>query len=654
MRLNRVALGLLLPAAAALSGCGAGSLATPSASLSSARAITGKAYGGQQPVTGSTIALYAFGTSGYGSTGPLLATTTTDSAGYFSIDPASISCPTPDTQVYILSTGGNPGNRPNAAIALGSSLGRCADAAQAFVTVNEISTAMMAYTFSHFFSAGSSGGATTDHFGAPADAQGVLSNAYNATFTLLDVENGYPRVNTPTMKFEGAKLITLGNILGACVNSSGPGSPSCQSLFTNTTPATGNAPVNTLEAAIDLALRPSQNIGNIYALQPQSGASAFTGGLTQTPNDWTLSASFTSPNFALGVDTHTASTIDIDTAGRVWFPSNGANRAGVGYYDPSAGSFSQLYTAGLAHPQQVAIDVDNVVWANDAASPAIAGFPAASPSSPTVLSLAGTVSNSLTVGYDNNLRYGIIAPSGQPALGEVTGKNTYTQVPNTEITGGTGFLAASLAADVVGGFGVAGEEANQPTTYDLYYAPDRTITPITYQSFQDAGQVVFTGNNYVGTRGGFSPGTDGICIWASRGCFSMANDGVRHPSGLSLDGAGALWLADTNGNTVEEIPLNNGSYLTSNNTANNTVFNHDNTSGGTLPTPVGIAVDRAGNVWVSNYGCYGTGCTPGSSFTLSELIGAGAPTITPVSRQVVIDNLAGTEPQATRGTTGAK
>ncbi len=660
MRLNLTALGLLFPVAAVLSGCGmgnAGSLAATGSHSSgpAAAAIKGKAYGGQQPVAGSIIALYSFGSTGYGSTGQLLAETTTDPSGYFNIDPNSIQCPSPATPVYLLSIGGDPGFGPNSAILLGSGIGACQNAANAFVTINEVSTAALAYTFSHFFSnAPGLDTLTTDHFGAPASATSTVINANSGTlFTFLDVENGYPRVNTANYRFEGAKLITVGNILGACVNSIGPSSPSCSSLFRYISAPDGSKPTNTLEAAVDLALSPQQNVPFIFALQPPSGAAAFSGGLTSAPFDWSLSASYTSPNFALGVNTRTTSTIDIDTAGRVWFPSNGPGKAGVGFYDPSNGTFSQLLTGGLTHPEQVAIDVDNYVWATDTASPNIAGFTAGSTTAQVALTLPGTTSTAVTVAYDNSIGYGIVAPDGQPGFAKVTGKSTYTQVG--EVPGGGGFIASSLAGDVIGGFGVAGQELRTPTTYDLYFAPNGSLTPITYQTYEDAGQVVFTGNNFVGTRGGYSNGNDGICIWSAQGCFPMANSTnlFRHPSGMSVDGAGSLWLADQNGVTVEQIPLINGSYLNANNQANNLLYLHNSDNGGTLPTPTGIAVDGAGNVWVSNFGCYGDGCTPGN-FTLSEIIGLAAPTITPVSRQVVINDLAGTEPQKKAGAGAAK
>ncbi len=660
MRLNLTALGLLFPVAAVLSGCGmgpAGTLAATGSSspTTSASMIKGKAFGGQQAVAGSVIALYAFGSSGYGSPGQILAQTTTDNAGYFNIDPNSIQCPTPTTPVYLLSIGGDPGFGNNSAILLGSGIGACSSAAGAFVTVNEISTAALAYTFAHFFSnAPGSDSVTNDHFGAPANSTSSITNSNSGTlWTVLDVENGYPRKNTSTFKFEGAKLISVGNILGACVNSIGPSSPSCSSLFHYITAPDGSKPTNTLEAAVDLALSPQQNVPFIFAMQPPSGAAAFSGGLTSAPADWTLSASYTSPNFGLGVNTRTTSTIDIDTAGRVWFPSNAPGQAGIGYFDPSNGTFSSLYNGGLVHPQQVAIDVDNYVWANDSASPNIAGFPASSPSGATTLTLPGSISTSLTVAFDNTLRFGIVAPDGLPALAQVAGKSTYSEVPGTEIPSGGGFIASSLAGDVIGGVGVGGQELRTPTTYDLYYSPNGQVSAITYQTYEDAGQVVFTGSNFVGTRGGYSNPDDGICIWSAQGCFGMANQAIRHPSGLALDGAGSLWMADQVGPTIQEIPLTNGSYLNSSNQANNLIFNHDGNNGGTLPSPTGIAVDGAGDVWVSNYGCYGDGCTPGS-FTLSEIIGLAAPTITPISRQVVINDLAGTEPQKKSGTGAAK
>ena len=68
------------------------------------------------------------------------------------------------------------------------------------------------------------------------------------------------------------------------------------------------------------------------------------------------------------------------------------------------------------------------------------------------------------------MRFGIVAADGQPGLAQVTGKSTYSVI--TELTGANGFIASSLAGDVLGGFAIAGQELATPTTYDLYFAPN--------------------------------------------------------------------------------------------------------------------------------------------------------------------------------------
>ena len=107
--------------------------------------LNGRVYGGNQPVTGSTIQLYAAGTGGTGTAAtPLIGAVVTTSdgtglansnanagnanntltAGFFTIS-GDYTCPTVDTQVYLTATGGNPGlgvNNPNISVmvALGS------------------------------------------------------------------------------------------------------------------------------------------------------------------------------------------------------------------------------------------------------------------------------------------------------------------------------------------------------------------------------------------------------------------------------------------------------------------------------------------------------------------------------------------------------
>ena len=60
-----------------------------------------------------------------------------------------------------------------------------------------------------------------------------------------------------------------------------------------------------------------------------------------------------------------------------------------------------------------------------------------------------------------------------------------------------------------------------------------------------------------------------------------------------------------------------------------------------MTAPVGIAIDRAGNIWTSNANCTSTSDTT-CIYTLSEVFGAASPTYTPLSLQA--DRLQGTEP----------
>lgn len=664
MRFQSPLLLALLPAAGLLSGCamgpqGATSTVTPAAMT---KTVTGKTFGGQQAVANAAIYVYQFGTSGYGSTGTLLASVTADNTGYFNF---TYTCPSPNAPVYILSIGGNPGpGITNAAITEGSAIGTCSDAQSEYVTISEISTVALATTLSHFFSSTSvDANNVSDHFGSPASLTNAITLVNSHLIpTILDVENGYPRQSTSTFTNESAKMITLADILGSCVNSDGASSPACSSLFSYATPAGGSAPTDTLQAAVNIALNPSANVAGLYSLVPPSGSSAFAGSLTRQPNDWTLAVNYITPTLGLGADTHTVTTLDIDTSGRVWFPSNLPGAAGVGYFDPGTSAFSApLVAPGFVRPEQVAIDVNGYVWATDLESSNVAGYSTANPTaSPTVLSIAGTTSSALSVLDDNTLRVALVNSANQPALAEIdttaetTGGATYTAIPNTSPAGSSGYIGASFAGDTVGGVGVSATDTAQGNMFDIYVDPNNNESSVFFDAGADSGQVAFNGDDFIVARGGFYNAADGICSFVERGCFSMVNqDFLRHPTGLAVDGNGNIWLADIFGSEVQEIPRINGNLLTASGQANNQVYPHGSADGNTLVQSGGIGIDATGNVWVSNISCYAVGCTPGP-FVLSELLGAGVPTVNPVAAQVVLNTVPGVEPSARRAATKTK
>jgi trimeric autotransporter adhesin len=89
----------------------------------------GSVHGGQQAVSGSTIQLYAVGTTGDGSAAtPLLTQAViTDASGDFNIT-GDYTCPSATSLVYIVATGGNPGlaaGTNNTTLSMMAALGPC-------------------------------------------------------------------------------------------------------------------------------------------------------------------------------------------------------------------------------------------------------------------------------------------------------------------------------------------------------------------------------------------------------------------------------------------------------------------------------------------------------------------------------------------------
>ncbi len=135
-----------------LAGCGVEKKLAKALNVDSPE-ITGQAFAGRQPISGATISVMEMGTTGYGSTGTVLASVTTDSVGNFHFTPGSYTCPQSNTPVYLVGIGGNAGaGSNNPSLVLGAGLGTCANGQNAFVIMNEVTTVGLAFTLAHFFS----------------------------------------------------------------------------------------------------------------------------------------------------------------------------------------------------------------------------------------------------------------------------------------------------------------------------------------------------------------------------------------------------------------------------------------------------------------------------------------------------------------------
>jgi trimeric autotransporter adhesin len=205
----------------------------------------GKVHGGQQPVSGSTIQLYAVGTTGDGSPATPLLTqaVTTDSNGDFNIT-GDYSCPSSASLVYLVATGGNPGlaaGTNNAALAMMAALGPCGSlTSSTVIMVNELTTVAAVWPLAPFMSSYSSiGSGTTD--------AAALAAAFTLAADYANISTGtIPGLNVPAgTTVPVAQINTLADILSTCVNSTGgvagDGS-TCGTLLSAATPTGGTAP----------------------------------------------------------------------------------------------------------------------------------------------------------------------------------------------------------------------------------------------------------------------------------------------------------------------------------------------------------------------------------------------------------------------------
>ncbi|HEV2578759.1 MAG TPA: hypothetical protein VGU25_16250 [Acidobacteriaceae bacterium] len=656
MRLKLMLCGVttLIPALL-LTGCGMDQVSTVTANVESP-GIAGRAFGGQQPVANATISVLAMGTTGYGSTGTILSSTTTDVNGNFTLPP--YTCPQSNTPVYILGIGGNSGAGNNGSAVLGAGLGPCASAQQSYVILNEVTTVGLAFTLSHFFSTtlGGANGAN-DWFGGPSTVSNnqlqysagiVRGNNYTIP-SIIETAVGAPAQNSPGITIEAAKINTIANILAACINTAG--SPNgtetktpCGKLFNYTKNGAATRPSDTLQAAVQMALYPTTQVANLYNLGTTTPPFA---GLATQPNDWSIGVSYTTSSLGLAVNTGTLSTLDIDSTGRIWFPSNASGQVGAAVFDPTTQSFSGPYnTTSMVFPQQVAIDANGYAWYNDSANPTVPGYLVTAPSTTETVSLPNTNSESVTVGGDDRINIGI-TDGGRYELANISSNRSgYSIVSGVTFA----FPVQSIAGDVSNGDAVA---ITDPTTSIMreYYVSGSTANDIVNAN-DDAGQVIYTGNDDIGVRSAGTGGNpSGLCIYSASACYNFAGAPQDAIWGAAIDGGKQLWVADATTSGVVRVPVNNptatGSsiYLNSSGALNIPVnmLLHGTNNGGTATTPYGIGVDVVGNVWVTNAGCTTTNCTPGT-FTLTEIVGAGYPTITPVSAQITSGNLVGTEP----------
>jgi len=299
--------------------------------------VTGRAMGGQQPITGATVQLYAANstTSQGASTALLTSSVTTGAGGLFNITGLYNNCSVTGgtSQVYLLITGGNPGlSSSNANIALMAAIGNCNSLTSGtFINVNEVTTvAAMAALYPYYKALAQIG----------ASSLSTLTSAFTLANELANYSTGSsPGTNVPTgYSVPTSQINLMGNILASCINSTGgvagDGS-ACGNLFTDAT--TGSTPTNTIKTLSNLYNAPSTNLLALFGLAPSLGA-PFSPALSSPPPNWSValytnalvstptSLTFAATNVGL---TSAAQTITLQNTGSSTITSLSASLTGT-------------------------------------------------------------------------------------------------------------------------------------------------------------------------------------------------------------------------------------------------------------------------------------------------------------------------------------
>ena len=602
-------------------------------------ALSGLVRAGSQPVVGSAVALYAAGSAGYASEGSQLGSALADANGSFTLA-AGYACPSANSQMYLVATGGTAGSgsavNPN--LALMTMLGSCAALSSAPVVVNEVTTVASAYVAAPFAANDSlSGDPAAVYLGASGTNQSGLANAFAAFHTLVDSSTGQARFRSPAGNavVPYAEINTLADALHACAattgGTEGDGTP-CGSLFTATDVLLNNhqlynaiGPSDTLQAAFNVAQHSVTNYGyvNNLDLSLVSPSSPFQPVLTGAPADWSLSLHYTGgypPSSTLG-------SMAIDAAGDLWFADSSANSL------IEWNSYGAVISPAAGYPAAgglLAIDTQGNVWSsgNDALTELTSlGDPV--PGSP----FGGLPGGGLDMAFD---------AAGNLWVAGANGLSEWNSL-GVELSPAGGFAASGIAG--ITAIGVdsfsdiwAGNGAS-PGNFAEFTNPGGGLIANSTQSLSGA---VYPGLAADASGDMWGASANGVCEvspQAGRGsllipkCYGSGNQGpsagqllLFNPRGVALDGAGIVWLASQGGGTDPAIPpslLPIAPGLLSANAPN--PLASSSLAAGTLQ----VAIDGAGDVWVLL-----------ADGTVAEYLGAATPVVTPLALGVQSGRLA--------------
>ncbi len=633
----------LLPLAIALSGCGMrGGVSSTGSTLSPTQPAVvyeGRAYGGEQPIVGATLQLYAAGAPasggnyGQGASAliPAANQPVTDSNGSFSVTNL-YTCPaTPAvSQIYIVATGGSsgPGNPVNPNIALMAALGSCSAGKTLSPSLNiwidEVTTVATVYALQQFMAAPAAANVNAPSIGAPGNTyNGVqsavigLQNAFSMVNNLVNISTGSAAIPTnswATPDNAGQSINTIADILAACVNSNPSTSSECGTIFGYASPSGSFTAADTIQAAWYIAQNPTRNVSTLYKqispVPPYPDVSA-------TPNDFTLAVNLapqytsgTSTLYALNVPSHIA----FDAYGNAWLSNNGsisnsvAAAAGVVELAPNGsvlmspvktftasttgGAYSQFTTKPSSNsityskPKMVAVDTNNNVWVSNY------GGSTGTPAAGTIGYVSGSTGVGVAGGATLSGYYVGAAPWGLAIDGH---NNVY------EANSGTSGLDPLSIGKLVASTG-SYTYSTSGSTAQPYAIPNLTIP-----SGNNGSSLVFSSVLAVDANTAASGGADGILWSVNNSCMTMST--LYDSTAVVPWGVISMFDADTLSPLSGSEAVTNYSGATTGAGSTTNCGNSTESGAGlqinqifsaATANPFGIAIDKSNGVWIGD------------------------------------------------------
>ena len=624
-RSSYVCLASSLLAATLLCGCGSfqekpltlvGTTSTTSPTTPSTTpgsAIVGNVHGGQEPVVGAHIYLFAANPAGYGAPSISMLSpgqpgvafdaignyVLTDNGGYFQIT-GDYSCTT-GQQVYILAIGGNPGlpaGQVNPALALMSALGACPEGqtnfatAVPFIFINEVSTVAAVYSLSGFMTDATHVSSTN----TPGSLQGI-ANAFLTFNNLVNVATG--GALTQNAQGDGvvpqSEINSLANLLVNCVNSDG--TAACAPLFSNAHSSSGATPTDTISAMLNIAHNPGANVAALFTASQTN--IAFQPTLSAAPNDWSIAITYSAPNMAGPYFPA------IDSVGNIWVPSYTTNT--LTEFDPTGNILSGLSGfsgGGLNLPYSIAIDSHDDPWvvnfgpanASTVSKFSTTGAPLTSTPYPCAdVCFFGAFDAFQNLWISGSDHATVLQPSGSVLKKFTT--NGYDSGIAVNSVGAAWTIGAPRKLYHLGlpaTLSSTAEAVTSPTaSHELTSVAIDSSDNIWYSSNQ---------NNSIGKSD-----KNGVSLSVGAG---YTGGGLKGPEQLAIDGSNRVWVANRDGNSLS-------------------AFNNDGTAispstgyqAAGISSPRGLAIDASGNVWLTNF----------TLNSLTEFIGIATPSATPIS-----------------------